>query len=358
MNSTRGRIALFTGPGKPIGICDVPVPEPQGGEILVRVRACTLCGSDQHTIHGRRATPVPTVLGHEIVGSIVLFGASASRADILGQPLRVGDTITWSIVASCGDCFYCQRSLPQKCERAIKYGHERVDSGRTLAGGLADYCLLVSQTSVVKVPDELSPERICPANCATATIAAGLELLGDLSGRSVLVLGAGMLGITATCWLRVLGAGKIVVCDHNQNRLTRAEEFGADDTCCPRDLPTVVQAATAGYGVDALLEVTGSPAAFMASLPLVRMGGTIITIGSVFPAPPVPLDLEMIVRRCLTLRGVHNYAPRHLIAAVQFLGASTAPFESLVGAWFPLDKVNEAVLAAEHHYRVGVEMGE
>jgi threonine dehydrogenase-like Zn-dependent dehydrogenase len=102
---------------------------------------------------------------------------------------------------------------------------------------------------------------------------------------------------------------------------------------------------TSKYGVDAALELTGSPEAFETLLPLVRLGGRVVLIGSVFPTRPVPMLLEQIVRRCLTIRGLHNYAPRHLEAALSFLAATEYPFDSLVSKWHPLTDLDRLVAA-------------
>ena len=178
------------------------LPAPEHSEVLVEVVACTFCGSDLHSLHGRRAVPVPTILGHEVLGKIAAFGPTAVRHDAAGEPMNVGDRVTWAIVASCGECFYCRRSLPQKCERQTKYGHEPLRPGRELTGGLADHCVLAPGTAIFRVPEQLPDATACPANCATATVAAALEAAGQVAGRSVLVMGCGMLGLTATAWAR------------------------------------------------------------------------------------------------------------------------------------------------------------
>src|SRR5262245_53306730 len=179
--------AVFGGVPEQLEVRELPLPQPAAGEILVRMLGCTICGSDLHTLHGRRQVPVPTVLGHEIVGQIAELGAAAPREDLAGQPLRVGDRITWSLVASCGRCFYCQSDLPQKCLQAVKYGHERLQAGRELLGGLAEHVLLVPGTAIVRLPDELPLEAACPANCATATAAAAIEAAGTIAGSCVCV---------------------------------------------------------------------------------------------------------------------------------------------------------------------------
>lgn len=343
MNTARA--AVLEEVGQPLVLREFPIPKPQAGETLVEVIACTLCGSDLHTLHGKRTVGLPMILGHEVLGRVAAFGPGDRILDATGQPLEVGDRVTWSIVASCGECFFCRRDLPQKCLHQTKYGHEPVRPGRELTGGLADHCLLVPGTAIFRVPDELSDAVACPASCATATIAAALEAAGPLAGSNVLVLGAGMLGVTAIAWARAQGAQNAIACDVAAQRLALATRFGATRTCTTTELAAAVAESAGSHGVDCILELTGSPGAFEAALPLARIGGRVILVGSVFPSRPVPLELEHIVRRCLTLQGIHNYAPRHLQAALAFLAENPdIPFASLVAPWQRLGEVNAAAL--------------
>lgn len=355
---TNSLAAVFDGHPGVLELREFPTPVPLAGEVVVRVLGCTLCGSDLHSVEGRRRVPTPTVLGHEIVGEIVAINEVAPRVDFSESVLRVGDRVTWAIVASCRNCFYCQRDLPQKCLNAVKYGHEALRPGRELLGGLADHCLLVPGTAVVRLPDDVPLEVACPASCATATIAAAIESLGELRDRTVLVLGSGMLGLTACAMAKVAGATTVIAADIDANRRQQAFTFGASHAVAPDALSELVPQITNGHGVDAVLECSGSPSAFDAALPRMRLGGTIALIGSVFPTAPVPLALEQIVRRNLTLRGIHNYQPAHLQAAVQFLANhhSQFPFASLVSEWLPLSDAPAAVARAResHSVRIGV----
>jgi alcohol dehydrogenase len=353
--------AVFTGPGMPIEFRDIALPELRGAEVLVEVVACTLCGSDLHSLEGRRTVPVPTILGHEILGRVAEFGPDAPRCDAAGLPVKLGDRIAWSIVASCGDCFYCLRSLPQKCERQTKYGHEPLSPGRTLTGGLAGYCVLVRGTALYRVPEGLDDAAACPASCATATVGAALEAAGSrsrgLAGNRVLVMGTGMLGVTTVAWARSLGAECVIACDTSPGRLALAQTFGATCLSAPEDLVDAVTAETGGHGVDVALEMTGSPRAFETILPLVRLGGVLVLVGSVFPSRSVPIAPEQIVRRCLTLHGIHNYAPRHLRAALEFLTANPRlPFSTLVAGWWPLSELGQALAAfpSSRGLRIGI----
>lgn len=354
---TTSRAAVFTGKKQSVELRSLPVPVLAGSEVLVRVLGCTLCGSDIHTFQGHRTVPVPTILGHEIVGRIEEFGPVACRRDLAGSDLRVGDSVTWAIVANCGECFYCRRHLPQKCERAIKYGHEPFQSGHELRGGLAEHCLLADGTSIVRLPKDLPLEVACPASCATATIAAALAAAGDLHDVSVCVIGVGMLGLTACAMSHYRGAREVIAVDVNPQRLARSLEFGATRSASPQELDTTITSATNSRGIDVVLELSGSPDAFELGLRQLRIGGTLILVGAVFPSRPVPLLMEQIVRRHLTLRGVHNYAPEHLEQAVRFLNDQRQiPFASLVAEWMPLADCQRAFerAASSDVVRLGV----
>ncbi|MGP0067449.1 MAG: zinc-binding dehydrogenase [Isosphaeraceae bacterium] len=336
--------AVFHGAGTALEIREFPLPALRDGEILVEVIACTLCGSDLHSLHGRRAVPIPTILGHETLGRVAEFGPNAARHDAGGRPMDVGDRVTWGIVASCGACFYCRRRLPQKCGRQTKYGHEALSGGRELTGGLAGHCVLVPGTAVFVVPEGLSDAAACPANCAGATVAAALEAGGALEGTRVLVMGSGMLGVTATAWARARGAEHVITCDIAPARLSLAATFGATHTATPEDLARIVVDCTGGHGVDVAIEMTGSPESVEALPSLTRMGGTVVLVGSVFPSRSISLSPEQLVRRCLTVRGIHNYAPGHLHAALAFLAAHPLlPFSGLVFGWEPLSALAGAL---------------
>ncbi len=336
--------AVFDGIAGQVVLQEIPTPTPQTGEVLVRVVGCTLCGSDLHSFDGRRKVAVPTILGHEIVGEVVASGDAELPHDLSGNPMKLGDRVTWAVVASCGECDLCQRDLPQKCRQATKYGHEAMRPGRELLGGLAEHCLLVRGTAMIRIPPELPLEVICPSSCATATIAAALENAGDLRNRNLCLFGAGMLGLTASAMARAAGAKEVVCVDPVASRRERALHFGATKAVAPADLAAAAAEVVGDLGFDVILELSGSNAAFHAAWPLLRLGGTLVLVGSVFPGEPVPIAMEQIVRRQLTIRGIHNYAPRHLQQAVDFLAAnhSQFPFAELVTEWFDLKDVAQA----------------
>lgn len=344
------RQVLFHGAQQDFECVEVSIPELNRGEVLVQIRCCMLCRSDLHTHSGRRQEPTPCVLGHEMVGTIAAFGPDSSTVDACGVPAQIGDRITWPVVVGCGECYFCRADLPQKCEQLHKYGHMRNDASRPLGGGLADYIILANRTQWLHVPSHLPDVIAASANCATATIAAVLNAAGNVNGQTVLIFGAGMLGLTAAAMCSVNGASQIIVLDPHEPSQQRARRFGATHTCGNEaELTAILQANTNGRGADIVLELSGQRDATIQSVQHARIGGHIVWAGSVSPAPAIDLAAEKVVRRMLHLYGVHNYHPRDLITAVQFLaGPGTRfPFGDLVGERFPLSEINQAFTAAQ-----------
>ena len=260
----KARAAVFAGPGEPLRLESFPLPRPGSSQLLVRVRCSSICGSDLHTYQGRRQTPTPTILGHEILGEVIETGPGPPVRTLDGEAVGVGDRISWSIAASCGQCFFCRRSLSQKCERLFKYGHESLRPEHLFNGGLAEVCHLIAGTPVVSVPEGLPDEVACPANCATATVMAAMRAGGGCRGEIVLIQGAGMLGLTACALARSRGASQIIVCDIDETRLKQAERFGASHCVAvgegPEMLVRTVMEISRGRGVDLALELSGLPA--------------------------------------------------------------------------------------------------
>ena len=342
---------IFTAPGSPLEFRELPLPVLNDGEAIVRVDCTTLCGSDLHSFHGRRKVPVPTILGHEILGTIESLNGEVKAFD--GTPLHIGDRVTWGVAVSCGGCFYCHHRLPQKCDSLRKYGHEKLDA---LIGGLSTHCHLLAGTAIFRLPNSLSDIVACPASCATATVAAVLRAAGNVTGETVLIFGAGMLGLTAAAMARTADA--VIVCDIDESRLETARRFGATHTATPDQLGSVVGEVTHGRGVGVALELSGSAMAMTAGLELLRIGGAFIWAGAVSPTPTIAIAPETIVRKLIRIEGVHNYRPDDLGVALAFLDqhASKYPFAELVPRSFELRAANDAFRYAtdERPVRVAV----
>ena len=356
----RSKALVYSGQSSQLTLRELDIPPLQPGQALICVDGCTLCGSDLHSLHGRRQVPTPTILGHEIVGSIVEVGDAFPQLDIQGERLKLGDRVTWAIVANCGTCFYCQRGLEQKCESACKYGHMGFDSGHVLSGGLAEYCVLALGTHVIKVPSSLSLELITPASCATATVMAAMSDLPDPSANDshIAILGAGMLGLTACAVARQRGWKEVSVVDPLLSKRDIALRFGATQAFEPENW-LANSKLNKRYGYDAVLELSGAQAMIVPAVESLRMGGHLVLVGAVFPVPPISLLPEHLIRRLITIRGVHNYRPKNLIEAVQFLTqyGQAFPFAELVSTWHDLTEVEALVQGGlpPRQVRIGVK---
>jgi putative phosphonate catabolism associated alcohol dehydrogenase len=344
----RVRASVFVEAGAPLQERSFPLPTLEPGEALVRVTCCTLCGSDLHTYLGKRHGPTPSVLGHEALGRIVAFGPGEPPRDGRGGPLSLGDRVSWSVAANCGECFFCTHELPQKCERLFKYGHEVCSGHRALSGGLGEYCLLVRGTAIFRVPDDVPDVIASSANCATATVAAAMRVAGGCRGKTVVIQGAGMLGLTAAAMACVNGAVQVIIGDVDARRLEVAKRFGAstvvDVGSGAEAMSECVKRATDGRGADLILEMSGGTDAVRQGLTWLRTGGQYVMVGAVKPVGSVALDIEQVVRRMWNLHGVHNYAPADLAVAIEFLAENWQrfPFAELVSGEYSLDEADAA----------------
>lgn len=340
--------SVFVAPKRPLELRSFPRPKLAAGETLVQITCCTLCGSDLHTYLGNRPGPAPSILGHESLGRIVEFGPGDPPRDGRGEPLSIDDRVSWSVAASCGDCFFCRHGLPQKCVRLFKYGHEACCGDHPLSGGMAEFCHLAAGTTILPVPSEVPDLAAASASCATATAAAALRTASGCRGKTVLIQGAGLLGLTAAAMAHVEQAEHVIVADMDPQRLEKAGRFGAsavvDVADGGRALDDVVRQRTDGRGADVIIEMSGTAQAVQQGLTMLRTGGKYVLVGAVKPIGLIPLEIEQVVRRMWCIQGVHNYAPVDLATAIDFLAINCQlfPFVDLVSGVFPLDDADAA----------------
>jgi len=341
--------AGFDGAGEPFRLERFSLVAPPPGHILAKVLMTTLCGSDLHTVSGRRTEATPLILGHEILAQVVELGEGVARFDA-GEVSRPGDRISFTIMAACGACRQCRSGIPQKCDSLFKYGHASCDGDLPLSGGLAEYIYLRPGTAVYAAPAGLSDAVVCPANCALATVVNALEAGSVQPGERVWVQGAGLLGLYAIALLSDLGAGEIIVTDVSDQRLELARGFGAH---CAVNVSGVsdddVVARIGKDSCDCVLEVCGEPSAVPPALSALGLRGRCVLVGLVSQGANVTVDGNTVTRKYLTLTGVHNYAPRHLKEALAFLERTTSdfPYEDLVPRALSLVEVEEAFALAE-----------
>lgn len=346
------QISQFHGVGIPFEVQEVPVTATPD-TVLARVSLATICGSDLHTVSGRRGAEIPCVLGHEVVGTVA---APTSLRSATGEMLREGDRITWNLTTSCGTCDYCvNRELPQKCETMFKYGHARSEGADAVSGGFATHILLRPGTAIYHIPDSMTDQEAAPINCALTTVVNGLVNIGTHAGETAVVHGAGMLGIYAACYLREQGYEYITVVDTNESRLEIAKRFGATHTFNPdqtsvMEIGTALKELTNGRGADLGVEVSGATVGIPDLVTWLAIGGRCVTLGYVYPNANISVDAHQLVTKCVTLKGIHNYHYTALGDAIRFIEENRTryPFAELIGKTYPLAEINTAF---EHAFR-------
>jgi Zn-dependent alcohol dehydrogenase len=334
--------------GGPLEIEDVELSAPGTGEALVRVAACGVCHSDVHYLDGDWGGPLPAVYGHEAAGTVEAVGPGIAAF----QP---GDRVVVHPVRSCGRCFYCDRGAPQMCEAGTSRRRSplRDRRGRTIAQGLRTAAfaeaVVVDQSQLVKVPETLPADRACLLACAVMTgVGAVTDTAHVQPGSSVVVIGAGGVGLNSVQGASLTGADPVIAVDVAAGKLRAAAAFGATHGVDPgrEDVRTVVRALTGGRGADVVLVTVGSAAAIELGLTLLRPLGTLVVVGM----PPegerfgvAAVDFADSGLRLLGSKmGSANPAlaiPR--LAALYEQGR--LKLDELISGRYPLEKVNEAV---------------
>ena len=343
------KAAVYEAPNAPFVVKEFPLRAARPGEALVRVTMSTICRSDIHSYEGRRPNPHPGILGHEIIGVVEEIGAGIDK-DMRGDPLGIGDRITWSEYFFDGQCYYREvLDMPQKCHGVRKYGHDLAEADPHFLGGFAEYCYILPGTWILKLPDELSDEEATPLNCGVATMASITEAAEIALGDAVVIQGLGLLGLYGAAMAKARGARCVIGLDAVASRLDIAKKFGADHVI---DIGRVPQSAVIAQvrqlcrpdGADAVIEVCGVPDVIAQGLQMLRTGGRYVLGGLVNPGADVTIDANMLVKGWVTMRGIHNYHPRHLIQALEFVMANRQrfPFKDIVDAKFALNELDAA----------------
>ena len=354
------RAAVLAAFQKPLEVRQYPRPQSlEPGSALARVQMAGICGTDVHLWLGQLPIPVPVILGHETVGRIAAMGSGLER-DWRGEPLAVGDRITWASSTVCGECYYCRiKRQPTRCLKRKAYGISYcADQPPHLHGGYAEFIVLRPGTAIFKLPNSISTEAVVGAGCALWTAIHGVERMGISWGDVVVVQGAGPVGLAALTVAREAGAARIIVIGGPAHRLERARRFSADvtiDIDSVSDRKAAVLAATpGGYGADVVIECVGHPAAVAEGIEYGRDGAKMLVLGQYGDAGPTPINPHLITRKQLQLYGSWGFEPRHVHASLELLARSAEryPFTEAVTHRFPLEQANEA-LAATREWRVG-----
>lgn len=347
------KAAVLTAFRAPLELIDYPKPEVGDGEVLVRMTAAGICGSDVHMWMGEDPrTPLPMILGHEGVGVIEETGGGP-RLDLYGREMKVGDHVIWDRAIVCGKCFFCAvKKLPNMCTSRWVYGiHKGCSEPPHLNGGYADHILLVKDTKIISLADwgDFDPATLVSAGCSGATSANAIELADVQIGDSVLVQGAGPLGLYLVGYARARGAAHVIVVEGVESRMELARRLGADlvldfTKTTPEERREAVMSVTGGYGVDAAFEAVGRPEPVVEGLNLVRDGGVCVAVGTAVPMGTIPIDLfHHIVRRQVRLQGAWTNDTRHIRSALHLVSANRQVFADMITHRYPLHQANEAL---------------
>jgi threonine dehydrogenase-like Zn-dependent dehydrogenase len=354
----KGRVAVLEAYGGDFELREYPVPDPEPGAVLVRLTRAGVCGSDLHIWRGEMkevygALPRDLTFGHEMCGRVERLGAGVTL-DSGGQPLREGDRVTFVYFFPCGRCPVCLRDEMGSCPRKGR-ANRVAGTPPYFNNAYGDYYYLRPGAFVFRVPDEVSDDVVTPANCALAQVIYGMARAGLRPGDSLVVQGAGGLGLNAVAVARDMGADRVIVVDRVAARLELARAFGADHALSLDALPTperrieAVQELTGGFGADVVADFVGYPEVVPEGLRMLRGGGCYLEVGSISPGNVFSYDATALVRASARLVAVSNYSPWALARALAFLKRNLArfPFDRLISHVYPLARIGAAFREAD-----------
>ncbi|MDF2571386.1 MAG: Alcohol dehydrogenase zinc-binding domain protein [Sporomusa sp.] len=328
---------------------EFPEVELVEGEVVIRMEAAGVCGSDVHMWEGNDPRiPLPTVLGHEGVGTIVQL--CGKRTTVMGEELNIGDRVIWNRGVTCGHCSFCvNKREPSLCPHRWTYGiNVNCQDGR-VRGCYTDELVLTKDTDIFIVPKTIDPAVLVTAGCSGATIAHAFELGRPEQGDTVLIQGPGPLGIYSVAFAKAAGAKEIIVIGGTEDRLEMARAFGATITLNRNQLTEkqrkdAVLAATNGLGADVAIEAAGQPGAVSEGIGLVRNGGAYLMAGFGDPNGSVTLDcFHDIARKNIRIQGVWVSDTKHTYQALNLVLGNPDLFAKLVSHRLPLEQANEAL---------------
>ncbi len=303
------------------------VAEPGPGQILIKTRAVSICGSDIHTFHGKHPfAPLPAALGHELAGEVAGLGSENSR-------FKIGDRVVLEPIIICGKCEFCLRGDYHLC-RDVSFHHRRGQ------GAFTPY-FVADEDWVHPLPDNISFEEgalIEPLAVAIHAVGrAGLKM-----GDSVAVFGAGAIGLLVLMLARLSGAGDVFSVDVQDFRLKKSLELGATGVFDNRDGEAVAKIVerTGGLGVEAAFEAVGLSQTLNQALAALKKGGTAVIVG-LMSQPETALPANIFVAKEITLKGSQGYC-RDFRTALKLLDNGAMDLKPLITHTFPPDRLQEA----------------
>ena len=330
---------------------DVAVADPEPGGALVRVVLGGVCGSDVHILSGEAGDmPFPIILGHEGVGRIERLGGGVAT-DYAGMPVAAGDLVYWSPIALCRRCYSCTVLEETPCENTQFFE----DASKPNWGSYADFAWLPNGMPFYRLPDNAQPEAVAALGCALPTVLRGFDRCGPVKvGDSVVVQGAGPVGLSAVLVAAQAGAREVIVIDAAPVRLEAARKLGATATVSLADTPEErhrqIYDRVGKAGPDIVVEAAGALPAFPEGVDLSGIHSRYIILGlwgAIGTQPISPRDLTL---KNLTIAGAsfpkpkHYYHAMHLAARLQ----DRVPLAELVTHRFSIAQAQEALDATKN----------
>ena len=319
--------ALLLSEYSQLDVVDIPMPRPGPGDVLIKVEACGICGSDVHGYDGSSGRRIPPlVMGHEASGTVAAAGADV-------KDLQAGDRVTFDSTVYCGSCDFCRRGEANLCEYREVLGVSTPDFRRQ--GAFAEY-VVVPRRIIHALPPTLSFSEA--AMVEPLSVAVHAVRLSELpAGGTALVVGAGMIGLLVVQALREAGCSTVIVSDIDDGRLQLASDLGATATVNAKsnDVPAEVKRHTGGFGVDVALEAVGSTITIRSAIESVRKGGTVTLIGNI--APTVELPLQVVVGRQIRLQGTAASSGEYP-QCIDMLAKGKINLQPLISMVAPLDE--------------------
>ncbi len=339
---------------EPLVMRELDVPSLAPGQVLVRIDAAGVCGSDVHMRQGRdERTPLPIVLGHEGVGTVA--DVKGIKEYVTGGALKTGDRILWNRGVSCNSCYYCAvLNEPWLCTSRKVYGINRaLKDAPGLNGCYAEHIVLTASTDIFRIDRAADPAVFVSASCSGATVAHAFDEYTFPCGSTVVIQGPGPLGVYAVAFAKHMGAGEIIVTGGSEHRLQVCLQFGATAVLDRRrttveERKQLVSDRTGNRGADVVIEATGDPSAVEEGLSLVRQGGAYLSIG--FSQPPGECTVDFfkdVVRKNITIKGVWVSSTRHTFQALKLIEHQADLFAGMITHRFTLEQANDALRAME-----------
>lgn len=315
---------LLSAPSR-LELVDAPVPRPGDDEVLVRVRACGICGSDIHGWDGStgRRRP-PLIMGHEAAGEIAALGPKVTG-------WKTGDRVTFDSTIYCGRCAPCQAGRVNLCEDRRVLGVAPAEYRQD--GAFAEYVALPARI-LYRLPDALTFPQAAMVEPVSIAIHA-VQRVKVTPTDTAVVVGSGMIGLFVVQALRWAGAKRIIAVDLERGRLALARELGATDTIQSdkTDVAAEVARLTGGPGADLAFEVVGISPTLQVALGCVRKGGAVVLVGNL--APKTDFPLQSVVTRELTLYGTCSSAGEYPLC-LDLISRGVIKVEPMVSALAPL----------------------